>query len=35
MGYLTAEQAIADFAVLTEKLKSDYKIKKVIAFGGR
>lgn len=34
MGYLTAEQALADFAVLTEKLKSDYKIKKVIAFGG-
>lgn len=35
MGYLSADQALADFAILTEKLKVDYKIKKTIAFGGR
>ena len=33
--YLTVEQALADYALLIEKLKEDYTITKVITFGGR
>ena len=35
MGYLTAEQALADYALLIESLKEEYDITKVISFGGR
>ena len=35
MGYLSAEQALADFAVLVEHLEGVYNISKVISFGGR
>lgn len=34
MGYLSAEQALADFAVLIEHLNGVYNISKVISFGG-
>jgi len=33
--YLTVEQALADYALLIGKLKEDFKITKVITFGGR
>lgn len=33
--YLSAEQALADFAVLVQSLKEQYKINKVVSFGGR
>ena len=35
MAYLTAEQALADYAVLISRLKDQYSISKVISFGGR
>ena len=37
IGYLTIEQAMADFAVLVTDLKLQFKAtyNKVIAFGGR
>ena len=36
IGYLTVEQALADYAVLIQSLKTEYTgIFKVIAFGGR
>ena len=35
MGYLTAEQALADYAVLIARLRSQYDIYKIISFGGR
>jgi dipeptidyl-peptidase-2 len=34
MGYLTAEQALADYAVLISRLRARYSISKVISFGG-
>ena len=33
--YLNMEQAIADYAVLIQFLRQQYKFKKVVAFGGR
>lgn len=35
MGYLSAEQALADYAVLIAKLRTEFSISKVICFGGR
>ena len=36
MGFLSVEQALADFAVLIGSLRQDYSgITKVITFGGR
>ena len=37
VGYLTVEQAMADFAVLVTELKIQFKAmeSKVVAFGGR
>ena len=35
MGYLSAEQALADYAILIQSLKEVYNITKVISFGGR
>ena len=35
MGFLTAEQALADYAVLISRLRAQYSITKVISFGGR
>ena len=35
IGYLSVEQALADYAVLLTQLKQEYKIDKVVAFGGR
>ncbi|CAI8053025.1 Lysosomal Pro-X carboxypeptidase [Geodia barretti] len=34
IGYLTAEQALADYAVLISRLRTQYRISKVISFGG-
>jgi pimeloyl-ACP methyl ester carboxylesterase len=34
MGFLTAEQALADYAVLISRLRTQYSISKVISFGG-
>lgn len=35
VGYLSVEQALADYAILITQLKQDYMIDKVVAFGGR
>ena len=37
IGYLTIEQALADYAVLLTELKTQFKAteSKVVAFGGR
>jgi len=37
IGYLTIEQALADFAVLVTELKTQFQAtkSKVVAFGGR
>ena len=35
IGYLSVEQALADYAVLLTQLKQDYMVDKVVAFGGR
>lgn len=34
MGYLNAEQALADYAVLISRLRAQYSISKIISFGG-
>lgn len=33
-GYLTVEQALADFAELIQHVKATWPVKKVVAFGG-
>ena len=35
MGYLSVEQALADYAVLIQYLKKEYSLNRVIAVGGR
>ena len=35
MRYLSVEQALADYAVLVQEIKTFYQIKKAIVLGGR
>lgn len=35
MGYLSVEQALADYAVVVEGIRTEFNIAKVISFGGR